>query len=185
MALSPTRLGVASSSEGSDASGSNGDQSNGSERRPHLEPVLDDPCRDLIVQTCMATPRERLREAYGFDFPEELLAFWEFARSHSHAITGVLGLSTVGPFDVLDGKFSSGWPEFSMLLHMRFPFDPPEYFSVLLGNTDGKSFGYYSDDPERLPFSVASYRGRTHTNSARLQAFFPRSALGSSSSTTQ
>src|SRR5262249_4619819 len=62
----------------------------------------------------VATPSPRLadvRVRYGVDFPEEMLAVWELASSLSpkdprgaFADDDLLGVTLVGPFDVLAGK---------------------------------------------------------------------------------
>jgi hypothetical protein len=109
--------------------------------------------------------RALLRELYGFDFPEDLFRFWEFARrlrplEPLEALADPLGIILVGPFDVLTGRCDRHRPRLSLLLHWRFYDDPPEFFTVLTGNTDGLHWGYFLDDPLSSPASVASYYSR-------------------------
>jgi Uncharacterised conserved protein (DUF2228) len=96
--------------------------------------------------------REQLRRLYGFDFPEDLFRFWEFARRLKpldpiNALSEGLGITLVGPFDVLAGRFDGPPPRYSALLHWRYFLDPPEFFTVFAGDTDGSHWGYYLDDP--------------------------------------
>jgi len=107
--------------------------------------------------------RARLREAYGVDFPDELFEIWDWRSGLTgealHAFKNVLGLSLHGPFDVLAGKLE-GPLRYSPLLHWRYQYDPPELFTVMTGDTDGLHWGYWFDDPGRLPPVVASFYAR-------------------------
>jgi hypothetical protein len=99
---------------------------------------------------------------YGFDFPEDLFRFWEFAQrlrplEPLRALEEDLKVTLVGPFEVLAGRFDSGTPRYSLLLHWRYHDDPPEFFTVLAGGCDGPHFGYYLDDPGTGPCCVANY----------------------------
>jgi predicted DNA-binding WGR domain protein len=135
--------------------------------RAAAEKLVREKLREGYVERSAGDPRaDRLREAYGFDFPDQLFAFWRFAEPLRAKLLEVLGISLCGPFDVLAGRFDDGWPDLPMLLHMRFRLDPPEFFTVMLGNTDGEEWGLYADDPEHGPFCVAHYyRNRTRTSS--------------------
>src|SRR5689334_1348797 len=109
--------------------------------------------------------RLQLRELYGFDFPEDLFRFWEFANRLKPleplaALAEPLQIQLVGPFDVLAGRFDHVTPEHSILLHWRYYNDPPEFFTVLAGGTDGLHWGYYLDDPGAQPWCIASYYAR-------------------------
>jgi hypothetical protein len=109
--------------------------------------------------------RRQLRQLYGFDFPDDLWRFWDFVRRLQpldplHALADTLQVVLVGPFDVLAGRFDGLTPRYSHLLHWRYHDDPPEFFTVLAGDTDGLHWGYYLDDPAqpRSPAAaVASY----------------------------
>jgi hypothetical protein len=101
-----------------------------------------------------------LRRLYGFDFPPDLTAFWDFARrlrplEPLQALED-LDVSLVGPFEVLEGRFDGRTPRLSQLLHWRYHDDPPEFFTVLYGG-DGLHWGYYLDDPQAGGSCVASY----------------------------
>jgi hypothetical protein len=106
--------------------------------------------------------RRRLRSLYGFDFPEDFFAFWELAcRCRPLEPLDFLEDTTethlVGPFEVLAGRFDKRRPKLPHHLHWRFYLDPPEFFTVLTGGTDGLHWGYYLDDPATGSGGVASY----------------------------
>lgn len=110
----------------------------------------------------MSSRRDQLRHLYGFDFPDDLFRFWEFAKRLQpldplHALTASLGITLVGPFEVLSGRFDLHTPRLSPLLHWRYYLDPPEFFTVLAGGVDGLHWGYYRDDPIDGRGCVASY----------------------------
>ncbi len=111
----------------------------------------------------MSTQADRLalvRRLYGFNFPPDLPAFWEFAKRlrplEPLRALEELGVTLVGPFDVLEGRFDGRTPHLSQLLHWRYHDDPPEFFTVLYGG-NGLHWGYYLDDPRLGQGCVASY----------------------------
>jgi hypothetical protein len=95
-----------------------------------------------------------VERVYGFAFPTGLYAFHEFWKKHAPLFEDS-GLGVVGPFDLLanaKAKVDPGgdWP--------RFYNDPPELFTVMVGDTDGLHWGYSFDDTSSEPV-VASYYG--------------------------
>ena len=113
----------------------------------------------------MRDRRKKLRQLYGFDFPEDLFRFWEFVNRVQpldplNALWESLRMSLVGPFEVLAGRFDKRRPRHSQLLHWRYYDDPPEFFTVFAGDTDGLHWGYVLDDPPSGPRCVASYYAR-------------------------
>ena len=74
-----------------------------------------------------------------------------------NALSDSLGITLVGPFEVLSGRFDGRSPRLSPLLHWRYYLDPPEFFTVLAGNVDRLHYGYYLDDPADGRGCVASY----------------------------
>ncbi|MHB1423054.1 MAG: ADP-ribosylation family protein [Gemmataceae bacterium] len=100
----------------------------------------------------MRDRRRQLRELYGFDFPEDFFRFWEFVnRLHPleplHALRDFC-LQLVGPFEILEGRFDNLTPRYSLLLHWRYYFDPPEFFTLLTsGGDDAMHWGYFLDEP--------------------------------------
>jgi hypothetical protein len=106
--------------------------------------------------------RSLLRDLYGFDFPDDLFVFWEFAKrlrplEPLNALSEALNANLVGPFDVLYGLFDGRTPRYSPLLHWRYYLDPPEFFTVLVGGEDGLHWGYVLDDPATGQGCVAHY----------------------------
>jgi hypothetical protein len=105
--------------------------------------------------------RQQLRDLYGFDFPEDLFRFWDFvnrlAPLEPLAAVAAAGLHLVGPFEVLAGRFDGRSSPYHQHLHWRYANDPPEFFTVLGGDTDGFHYGYYLDDPLKPECCVASY----------------------------
>ncbi|HET9992002.1 MAG TPA: ADP-ribosylation family protein, partial [Kofleriaceae bacterium] len=108
--------------------------------------------------------RGQLRELFHVDFPDELFAVWEwFGRLEGEtrrAFREVLGIRLHGPFDVLAGAFDGRELRYPAVLHWRYQYDPPELFTVMTGNMDGLHWGYWFDDPGRLPPVVASFYAR-------------------------
>src|SRR5262249_52618173 len=103
----------------------------------------------------------QLRGLYGFDFPEDFFRFWEFAQRlrplEPLKALDDLDLQLVGPFEVLAGRFDHRPQSLSILLHWRYCFDPPEFFTPLAGGGDGLHWGCYLDDPANGSGCVASY----------------------------
>ncbi len=58
---------------------------------------------------------------------------------------------------MLSGRFDGRSPRLSALLHWRYYLDPPEFFTVLLGNVDRLHWGLFLDDPADGSGRVASY----------------------------
>ncbi len=117
--------------------------------------------------TALEKRRRQLRSLYGFDFPEDFFLFWDLAcRCRLLEPLAFLAETTethlVGPFEVLAGRFGfdKRRPKFSQHLHWRYYLDPPEFFTVMTGGTDGLHWGYYLDDPAAGSGGVASYYAR-------------------------
>lgn len=113
--------------------------------------------------------KEHIRNIYGFDFPEDFFLFYEFAqRLADHPDLqgtydkglGLLNMSLMSPFRVFEPDFDPN--EKDIIEDARHQADPPEFFTVLGGHTDGLHWGYYVDMPsENQPvFWVASYYSR-------------------------
>ena len=118
------------------------------------------------MTTRLQKRRARIKAEYGFDFPDDFYEFWELATRLSpldplNALQEATGVTLVGPFEVLSGRFDGRVPKHSLLLHWRYYLDPPEFFTVLAGNSDGQHWGYVLDDPDGgQPAGVASYYAR-------------------------
>lgn len=111
----------------------------------------------------LAKTKQLLREKYGFEFPDDFFAFWEFAKelNPTNPLEALdeeaIGIYLAGPFEVLAGEFEGKNPRLSMYLHWRWSYDPPEFFTIMTGDTDGLHWGYWLDDPTEIPHYVASY----------------------------
>lgn len=104
---------------------------------------------------------EQLYGLYGIRFPNDFFEFWEWY-NHLHpdsvkTFHEELSIRLVGPFDVLAGKFDNVHLRYPAVLHWRYQYDPPEFFTVFSGNTDGLHWGYWFDDPGRLPPVISAF----------------------------
>ena len=76
------------------------------------------------------------------------------------AFYDTLNIQLSGPFEVLAGEFDRPNAPQSLLLHWRWRFDPAEFFTVMVGGTDGLHWGYCYDDPAQLPSCVVANYAR-------------------------
>ncbi len=108
--------------------------------------------------------RQALKDAYMIDFPDDLFAFWDFAKSFDAdkpllTFAEATGIALEGPLAILAGETEA--PQNGWHLGTRYYDDPPEFFLVLSGDTDGLHWGYWFDDPDNSPSAcVASYYSR-------------------------
>jgi hypothetical protein len=101
------------------------------------------------------TDRAKVEEIYGFPFPDDLVAFHELV-ARAPEVCRALEIDVDGPLAILAGDAprpgwdpGGDWP--------RFYKDPPEFFTVLTGSSDGLHWGYWFDAPGELPPVVAHY----------------------------
>ena len=105
----------------------------------------------------MATPEERIREFYGFDFPAAFFRFREFLAELPAGLPGdSLDLNPAFPFDVADGKSAKDYPEHPHW-EDRYYNDLPEFVTLFGGGPDGLHRGYFFDAPGELEPVVASF----------------------------
>ena len=106
---------------------------------------------------------ERFARAHGFRLPRHtavFAAFWQSLDARERAGMDLLGLQPWGVIDYylpggLDRVGRDGLDE---RLHCRFRRDPPEFVTVLSGDSDGLHYGLWYDDPAELPtFVVHNY----------------------------
>lgn len=108
--------------------------------------------------------RQKLKEVYLVDFPEDLFQFWEFTQSFGadnplQTFEKPMGLRLEGPFGILAGELPT--PDVAPYLAARYYDDPPEFWMIFSGDTDGLHWGYWFDDPDKSPADcVASYYSR-------------------------
>jgi hypothetical protein len=104
----------------------------------------------------MPDQRQLLADIYGFAFPDSFFAFQEFCNSlPSNMLNEVLGINLEGPFLILNSEETAS--QRPLLWQSRYYNDPPEFFTLLSGDSDGLHWGYYIDDPLHPTFPVASY----------------------------
>lgn len=89
--------------------------------------------------------KKAIAKAYGFAFPPDLDRFEKIARKHGDALFAA-GLRLIGPFG--NAKDLD-----------RYGGDPPEFFTVCEGDTDGLHWGYVFHEPGK-PGYVASFYAR-------------------------
>lgn len=102
-------------------------------------------------------PRAIVEEVYGFAFPDDLYALSDFARTHPDALAA-LELTLDGPCALAAGDktgIGKGWDPGGD--RPRFYDDPPEFFTIAIGDGDARHWGYWFDDPAGLPPVVASF----------------------------
>jgi Uncharacterised conserved protein (DUF2228) len=108
----------------------------------------------------MQKQKEILKNSYGFEFPDSFFEFYEFTKKLPEdtfsGIEGPLGLYLGRIFRIFEDDFSLS--DFNPIKQNRHYNDPPEFFTILHGDTDGLHWGYYLDNQnntQNLP--VASY----------------------------
>jgi len=113
-------------------------------------------------------PREHARvlaRYYPVEFPPDFFAMWDFCLAckpeSPHRALGD-GFILTGPFSVLASPERAAATKVPMLMHWRYYLDPPEFFTVATGGTDGHHWGYWFDAPGELEPRVCSY----YTNDA-------------------
>jgi hypothetical protein len=104
------------------------------------------------------TPRAAIEKTWGFAFPEDLFDVWEVARTAlpkrpCSAFRDTMGVTLEGPFVVLAG----GKPDRTL---DRWTSDPPEFFSVAAGDSDGLHWGYVAHEPGKTEPRCAHFYSR-------------------------
>ncbi|XP_038661729.1 histone PARylation factor 1 isoform X1 [Scyliorhinus canicula] len=107
--------------------------------------------------------RREVQDLYKLQMPEDFYHFWEFCEKLNpenpcEALNLSLGLRLVGPFDILAGKPKGAKnPQPNYLLHWRYFYDPPEFQTVINGDSETQyHLGYFRDTPEELPVFVGA-----------------------------
>lgn len=107
--------------------------------------------------------KEFIKQKFLVEMPEDFYEFWLFCEHLSNSkpqeALSPVGLTLVGPFDVLSGNLGPGskYKKSEYLRHWRYYYDPPEFQTVMKGD-EKKQFhiGYFRDDPKEAPCFVAS-----------------------------
>ncbi|XP_077333327.1 histone PARylation factor 1 isoform X2 [Lithobates pipiens] len=108
--------------------------------------------------------RQEVECLYKLTMPEDFYAFWTFCteidpKTPSDVLKDTLGLQLVGPYDILSGKHTSSKTncDVNYNLHWRFFYDPPEFQTIIDGDSRTQfHMGYYRDSPEEMPVFVGT-----------------------------
>src|SRR3954462_13414046 len=104
----------------------------------------------------MPTPEQRIRDFYGFAFPDDFFLFREFiTRLAPNLLSDACDMHLAFPFEVAAGGKPKDNPEHP-LWEDRYYHDLPEFITIFPGTTDGLHWGYFFDAPGRRPPAVAS-----------------------------
>jgi hypothetical protein len=102
---------------------------------------------------------QRMKEVYGLRLPKQLAVFDAFEKSLSPIEQ--VGMSEIGRSrGGVTLWFVDGWLELKprdnldIRLDARFRCDPPEFVTVMFGDTDGLHYGLWYDDPAELPSCI-------------------------------
>ncbi|KAI5630496.1 histone PARylation factor 1 [Silurus asotus] len=104
--------------------------------------------------------RNEVEDLYSLRMPRDFYHFWDFCRQRcpdnpQDALQDSVGVRLVGPFDIVCGKHTHGTSRPNFHLHWRHYYDPPEFQTVLQGDTSTNlHLGYYRDSPDALPVFV-------------------------------
>ncbi|NXW79504.1 HPF1 factor, partial [Hirundo rustica] len=100
---------------------------------------------------------------YQLRLPEDFYQFWKFCEEldpekPSDALVSSVGLKLVGPYDILAGKHKKAKSaDVNFNLHWRFFYDPPEFQTILVGDSRTQyHMGYFRDVPDELPVWVGA-----------------------------
>ena len=108
----------------------------------------------------MSTPQQRIREVYGFDFPDDFFRFAEFLKQFPRDfLQDPADMRPNFPFDLIDGKSARTHPDHPAW-ESRYYNDLPEFTTLFGGGTDGLHWGYHFDAPGELPPIVVHYWAR-------------------------
>ncbi|KAJ7326814.1 hypothetical protein JRQ81_016573 [Phrynocephalus forsythii] len=105
---------------------------------------------------------EEVESCYQLKMPEDFYDFWKFCgeldrNEPCDALKSSLGLQLVGPYDILAGKQKkrNGLEDVNFNLHWRFFYDPPEFQTIITGDSKTQyHMGYFRDAPDELPVWV-------------------------------
>lgn len=105
----------------------------------------------------MSTPEQRLRDLYGFVFPDSFFVFRDFlTKLPPGLLADACDMRPCYPFDAADGKPPSDYPE-RPRWEDRYYHDLPEFITIFRGSVDGLHWGYFFDAPGECEPAVAHY----------------------------
>uniref|UniRef100_A0A4W2ICG6 Histone PARylation factor 1-like n=1 Tax=Bos indicus x Bos taurus TaxID=30522 RepID=A0A4W2ICG6_BOBOX len=108
--------------------------------------------------------RKEVESHYRLLLPEDFYHFWRFCKGldpeqPADSLSASLGLRLVGPYDILAGKHKIKKKSASLNfnLHWRFYYDPPEFQTIIIGDSKTQfHMGYFRDSPDELPVFVGT-----------------------------
>ncbi|XP_047616337.1 histone PARylation factor 1 isoform X2 [Phacochoerus africanus] len=108
--------------------------------------------------------RKEVESHYRLSLPEDFYHFWKFCEEldpekPADSLSLSLGLRLVGPYDILAGKHKMKKRSASLNcnLHWRFYYDPPEFQTIIIGDSKTQfHMGYFRDSPDELPVFVGT-----------------------------
>lgn len=108
----------------------------------------------------MPDKNQLIAQIYGIEFPDEFFQFWEFVQqlptdAFRGGISSTLGISLGDIFAIFKPDFDP--ITYNPIGTSRYFNDPPEFFTILYGHTDGEHWGYYLEDPANPAWQVVSY----------------------------
>ncbi|GIG02989.1 ADP-ribosylation family protein [Catellatospora citrea] len=114
-----------------------------------------------VMHDRFAAVAKRFRDVYGLRLPRHMAVFAAFfdslGKRGRNLADDALGLTPGGItsyFDA-DGLALTGRDGLDERLESRFRRDPPEFVTIMWGNSDGEHFGLWYDDPAEPPTFVA------------------------------
>ncbi|XP_070336799.1 histone PARylation factor 1 isoform X2 [Odocoileus virginianus] len=108
--------------------------------------------------------RKEVESHYRLPLPEDFYHFWRFCEGldperPADSLSASLGLRLVGPYDILAGKhkIKKKAAGLNFNLHWRFYYDPPEFQTIIIGDSKTQfHMGYFRDSPDELPVFVGT-----------------------------
>uniref|UniRef100_A0A452HIC0 Uncharacterized protein n=1 Tax=Gopherus agassizii TaxID=38772 RepID=A0A452HIC0_9SAUR len=111
--------------------------------------------------------RQEVESCYRLRMPEDFYQFWKFCEElkpdrPSEALLSSIGLQLVGPYDILAGKHKkTKSANLNFNLHWRFFYDPPEFQTIIAGDSKTQyHMGYFRDVPDELPAWVGANKAK-------------------------
>ncbi|XP_075716369.1 histone PARylation factor 1 isoform X2 [Rhinoderma darwinii] len=152
------------------ASSEKSDMAGGGKRAQRAEQQNGDPVREDAKKRrsdqsdVPVSLRQEVECLYKLTMPEDFYQFWTFCAEINpdapcNALKSSLGLQLVGPYDILSDKHNvtKKTSDINYNLHWRFFYDPPEFQTIIVGDSKAKyHIGYYRDSPEELPVFLGS-----------------------------
>nr|XP_028599040.1 histone PARylation factor 1 isoform X2 [Podarcis muralis] len=133
-----------------DVAASGGEMTGGGKRRPGAA-AAQEQCekgKEVKKRRCSGEAdvpghvRQEVESCYRFQMPEDFYCFWKFCEELDpdkpcDALKSSIGLQLVGPYDILAGKHkkTNRSADVNFNLHWRFFYDPPEFQTILTGDS--------------------------------------------------